>query len=216
MKISLEIQITQNYQLNLYQINQQEEQTPIEFSLNESIDFIMNWLEKPEDYSLLNYQFQNTNYQVLPEVIFALIVYDIKKSIERNYIIENTIIELPRENKKILQRIKISLQAINLNGIQIDKNEIIEYDYTQQGEVSQRIIEKKEMYNEYQRMINRAFELQPTEEQKKKLEEMQKKVYSDETFDKEINNIKGIRRASQCYTLVLDTSRIVKYAYLII
>ena len=122
----------------------------------------------------------------MPEVIFALIIYDIKKLIERNYIIENTIVELPTENKQILQRIKISLQAINLNGIQLDENEEIEFDYDEQGDLLQRIIEKKEMYNEYQRMINRAFELQPTEEQKKKLEEMQKKVYSDETFDKEI------------------------------
>ena len=187
--MKIKIQITQNYQLNLYQINQQEEQTPIEFSLNESIDFIKNWLEKPEDYSLLNYQFQNTNYQVLPEVIFALIIYDIKKLIERNYIIENTIVELPTENKQILQRIKISLQAINLNGIQLDENEEIEFDYDEQGDLLQRIIEKKEMYNEYQRMISRAFELQPTEEQKKKLEEVQKKVYSDETFDKEIKQL---------------------------
>ena len=51
-----------------------------------------------------------------------------KQKIEKKYIIQTTEIQLPVDNPKLLERIKISLQAINLNDVEIQEEDI-EFDY---------------------------------------------------------------------------------------
>ena len=153
--------ITQEYKLKLSLIDQEEKETVLQsdftplisFDNNHisfqqenqnAIDFMTKWIENPEEYSCYTIHFHNKQFDLLPEVLFALIINEYKKKIEREFIIENTIIEIPINNSRILQRIKISLQANNFKGIEIAYEEEIPYEYSQQGEYLEEIIEKKE------------------------------------------------------------------------
>ena len=60
-----------------------------------TIYFMKNWIENPEEYKTYAVQFQGKEYQLLPEVLFAIIIDEFKQRIERKYIIKNTILELP-------------------------------------------------------------------------------------------------------------------------
>ena len=107
MEVIFKIHITENYKLfytvvsvEKQEILIQEEVTPcITFNTNtinffeesqKAIQFLKNWLEAPEDYKNYEVQFQNKTYQLLPEVLFALIINEIKYKLERQYIIKNT------------------------------------------------------------------------------------------------------------------------------
>ena len=65
------------------------------------------------------------------------------------YIIEKTLLELELpsliNHQKIIERMKISLQAINLKGIEINEEEIT-YDYSQQGNQLIELLQKQEEY----------------------------------------------------------------------
>ena len=54
-------------------------------------------------------------------------INEYKIYVERKYIITDTQIILPTDNKRTFERIKVSLEAIGLKGIKLDENEIIEY-----------------------------------------------------------------------------------------
>ena len=109
-----------------------------------TIYFFKNWFEKPDDYSTYSIEYQNKTFDLLPEVLFSLIVNEFKKKIEKDYIIENTFIELPIDNSKLLQRIKIALQGIHIKGVDIAEDEQILYDCRIQGEYLQELLESKE------------------------------------------------------------------------
>ena len=136
--------ITNNYKLNCLLIDSIDNQNIIEiikdYSLaismfnKNSIEFMKQWIEAPEDYSTYKVQLQHKEYQLLPEVFFALIISEIKNKIEREYIIENTILEIPSTNKEIIKRMKISLQAIEMKGVELEEYENITFDYSIQGE----------------------------------------------------------------------------------
>ena len=175
MNIIFNIEISKEYKL-IYsliskenqEILQQEEVIPcITFNKNtidlfqesdNAIHFLQTWFEHPDDYLTYSVQFQNKLYNLLPEVLFGIVVNEIKKKVEREYIIEKTEIYLPSDNPKALHRIKISLQAINLNGI-ILSNEAISYDYENQGDFLEEILEKKEIIESFKHMINRDIKL---------------------------------------------------------
>ena len=106
------IQITKEYQLHCSFINEQNEEikvinsefiTPsIRFYTNtislfkeekeNTIHFIQQWLEQPEEYQTYSIQFQNKNYELLPEIFFSIIIHELKKKIEKQFIIKDTLI----------------------------------------------------------------------------------------------------------------------------
>ena len=143
MKVSFKITITKNYLLQCSIIdeqnketivnlpnNQQDEYIPsITFNTNtitickqenNTIQFIKQWLNHPEEYKIYEIFFQGKRYEIVAEVLFAIIISEFKRVIERDCIIEKTLIQLPTKNKKALQIVNISLQALNLKGILID------------------------------------------------------------------------------------------------
>ena len=210
MNISFKIHITNNYTIQCSIIDSEQKETIIQLQGNSSqeyfptlsfsdntisiceekdnqIQFLQQWFQQPNDYSTYTILFQRKEYQLLPEVLFALVINEFKNQIEKQFIIKNTIIELPINNSSdiILQRIKISLQSIHLQGIQIDEKEI-DYDYQKQGEQLIELLEKKNEYEKYQRIIERAKRLTESEQQKLKLEESQKRIHSEETFYQEM------------------------------
>ena len=148
MKIIFKIEITREYKL-IYsliskenqEIIQQEEVTPcILFKKNtielfqesdKAIHFMQPWLDNPDNFNTYGIEFQNKSYELLPEVVFAIIINEMKKKVEKEYIIEQTEIQLPSDNSKALQRIKISLDSLGLRGILFND---FTFDYTHQGE----------------------------------------------------------------------------------
>ena len=96
MQKIFKIEIKQNYNLvyslisrENQEIIQQEEVTPcILFNKNtielfqesdNSIHFLQKWAENPENFNTYGIEFQNKSYELLPEVLFAIVINEIKK-----------------------------------------------------------------------------------------------------------------------------------------
>ena len=198
MKIVLKIQITQNYKLKLLFNDKEEEYTPcILFNKNtisickeeenKEIYFMKEWIENSDDFKVYSVEFQNKTYELLPEVFFAIIINELKYYIEREFIIEKTIIEIPTANSKSLQRIQTSLQAINMNGIEAEAIETDEVDYNAQGEMLFEIIEKKKEIDSFKRMIERAKLIKPENTEKLETIDLNKQdMFKEETFTNEL------------------------------
>ena len=86
--------------------NQQNDYLPlsIQFDMNEiyignqnenSIDFMKDWIEQSQDYKEYKIEFQNKEYFIVSEVLLALLINEFKEQIEKEFIIEETIYELP-------------------------------------------------------------------------------------------------------------------------
>ena len=100
-----------------------------------TIEFIKDLLEEPTNYKLYKIHFQEKEYDVIAEVLFALIINEFKQQIEKYKIIIDTSIEIkPNHNQFALERIKIALQAIQCNGIEIVEEEI-QFNYKEQGNI---------------------------------------------------------------------------------
>ena len=50
-----------------------------------SIHFMKHWFENPNDYSPFNITFQNKEYDLINEMLFALIINEFKKKVEKDY-----------------------------------------------------------------------------------------------------------------------------------
>ena len=200
MKVTIEIIITKEYKLQIKIIDsdfEKEVDPCISFNGNfitigeqneKTIYFMKEWIQQPEQFILYTVKYQGKEYQLLPEVLFAIIISEFKQRTEKEHIIENTILKLPIENKKLLQRIKISLNAIDLKGIEIDEEEVIDYDYTQQGEFLHEILEKKETIEKQKRILERAKEINPLAE--KKLDQINmnnENIVHDDNFELELS-----------------------------
>ena len=207
-KLQIEIKNTTNEK---QVIEFQKEYIPcIQFTSNEivffktnqqnSIYFLEEWFTDPTEYKVFEITFQNKNYCIIAEVLFALIINEIKDKIERHYIITDTIIQLPEDNRIFLTRIKIALQAINLKGIEID--ETISFDYTKQGEILEELLEKNFITKKYYKMIEKA-RMIASNEQQLKLHSISKSLLSKETFSKEIMKLTPKER-TQLHLCQLD------------
>ena len=76
--------------------NQQDNYLPIsiQFDMNEiifgnqsenSINFMKEWIEQPSEYKEYKITYQNKEYSVISEVLFALFIDQFKKKIEKFY-----------------------------------------------------------------------------------------------------------------------------------
>ena len=74
--------------------------------------------DNPQEFKFYNIVFQHIEYTVLAEVLFALIINEFKEQIEKDFIIEQTEIELPIINKILNSRIATALDAIGFKDIQ--------------------------------------------------------------------------------------------------
>ena len=213
MKATFKIQITTNYQLKcsiiddnnketiitLPQSNQQEITPSITFSNytislcekntnekeNTQIEFMKNWIEHPESFSTHQIVFQNKEYSLLPEVLFSLIIREYKTKIEKEFIIDQTIIQMPSRDFLVFERIKTSLEAIGLKNI---FSEMFSYDYSQQEEMLNELIQKKEIVDNQKRIIERAKELQPLSKDKlNKIDFEHQEILTEEMFNGELS-----------------------------
>ena len=119
----------ENNQIPVYLKEQKEEYIPsVSFDNNtisvcptntnqNTIYFMKDWLEQPDKYIFYSFEFQNKEYSVVSEVFFALIMNEFKRIVEYNWIIDSVSIEIPTENEKIFERMKIALDAIGIDGV---------------------------------------------------------------------------------------------------
>ena len=115
---------------------------------DKTIEFIQKWIENPEDYTEQQIKFQNKEFKLLPEVLFAIIISEFKNTIEKKFLINDTIVEIPSRDSLLSERIRISLQSIGLKNIFINPNS---YDYTKQEEQLNELLEMKKKGDEYKR-----------------------------------------------------------------
>ena len=79
---------------------------------------------------------------MIAEVLFALIVDDIKRTVEKDYFLTKTSVAVPEEmveNTMFVSRLKIAFQAIGWKDINIED---VDYDYDMQGDMLQEILQK--------------------------------------------------------------------------
>ena len=89
--------------------------------------------------------FQGKDYEIIAEVLFALIINEFKQIVEKEFIITKTVIEMPVNNKTLNSRILTALDAIGLKEMELEDEEI-NYDYKDQGHILTELLEKNEEY----------------------------------------------------------------------
>ena len=150
-QITLKISITEQHTIRCSYIDSNKKETIIqlhntklqEYPLssklidnNSSIEFAQDLFTNPQDFKLYNIELYGKEYSVIAEVLFALIISEFKEQKEKEYIIENTIVQLPVNNLKVNSRLIIALNAIGLQEIQLkDEEEEINFDYKEQGHI---------------------------------------------------------------------------------
>ena len=77
-------------------------------------------------------------------MLFALIVSEFITKIKKDWLIENTTLELPIDNPIFITRIKSALEGIDLPGIELSDDEI-NYDYSEQSDILLILLEKKSL-----------------------------------------------------------------------
>ena len=89
---------------------------------------------------MYSFSYQNQQYSVVAEVLFALLVEEFKSKIQNNCFIYSTLIDVPKEYRSITTRINNSLNAIGIVGLKIDTKR---YDYKNQFEILKELIKRK-------------------------------------------------------------------------
>ena len=77
-----------------------------------TIHFIEDLILYPDDYKEYEFLYQNTNYSVVAEVLFALIIKQIKKKYEKQFILKPIEFEMEKHNEKVFERITKVFQKL--------------------------------------------------------------------------------------------------------
>ena len=115
-------------------------------SMNNSIEFMKDWIDNPNDYKYYQITYQNKSYSVIAEVLFGLIIYQYKSKIEKEYIIDNVTIKLQHSDLVLEKRMKISMESIGFTDI-IFTSKLC--DYQEQGEIMNDILDHYEEFKKY-------------------------------------------------------------------
>ena len=105
-KVKFEVEISEEYQLQCSIIYDNKEKASCQYKnkdeypplitfqkneiicfeqLPEAIDFVKEWIEFPENYKLYDIEYQSKSFQIISEVLFALLVLPFKEIVEKNY-----------------------------------------------------------------------------------------------------------------------------------
>ena len=113
--------------------------------------WIIELFENPKIFTKTTFNYQGKEYSVIPEVYLALIL-----KVEKEYIIDQTIVTLPSDNYYLIQRIKVALKSIGFENIIINS---FSFDYAEQGDILQEVIKKKDKYEKFSNTLQKAKEL---------------------------------------------------------
>ena len=204
-KITLKINLKENNKLQITYTNTLKEEKLIQFDHNKqeeypvtisfdnnkitvceenesSIHFIDDLMQQPENYKMYDIEFQGKSYSVIAEVLFALIINSFAEEVEKEYDIEDVKLNIPSNNQKFISRIKISLKSIGFNAITIADNDI-KYDFAEQGDILEDILERKESLAKRERMVERANQI-AKKENMEEIKISQSSLSSSQEFQK--------------------------------
>ena len=130
-----------------------------------AISFMKEWIDYSDEYKHYEIQYQNKEYSVIAELLFALFINEFKKKIEKQWIIIETQLQLPSHvSAFFITRLKISLEAIGLKEIHfddsIDLSDEIRNIYDKQKVLLYEITEKHKEYERYKKKIEKNTDLQ--------------------------------------------------------
>lgn len=183
--ISVSVIDEQNKQEEIIELIPKIKEYPIniEFNKNEIIvcqqnkinkntftNFVQDLFDYPDQFTKYSFIYQQKQFEVLPETLLTLIVYQFKKKVDQKGIVNNFILETPNgTNPEIIHRIKSALWNINIPNeyTPITKKYMIrprEDLYVDEEYMVYEIIEKEESYQKFIREINRAKEIINTTE----------------------------------------------------
>ena len=222
-QVDFKIIISKQFTLKCFIIDSENNQTPITIGNNQkeeyiptisfynkriivceekqpnSIHFIQQWIEKPEDCSKYMIHFNNSEYHILPEVLFAIIISEFKNTMKNKYIINDVIVEIPSRDCVISERIKTSLESIGFKDIYINSFEI---DYTGQEEQMKELMELKRNEDKYCQIMEDIKEKEILgKETIEEIERNHHKIIREEEFIEEIQNkmsLEGRRQLKIC------------------
>ena len=164
----LKIQITKEFTVHCSYIDSNKKEKNI--SLNSDLvgntqeeennkQFIEEWIKEPKEFKVYTVELFNKEYNVIAEVLFALLINQCKLQIEKDFIITKTVVDLPIQNAFFNSRMITSLDSIGLEKIELKDEEDIDYDYRKQGEIVQELLEKQKEYLKRKRMIEKVKEI---------------------------------------------------------
>ena len=160
--------------------NYQIEICPSQNAEINQMNIIKDLINQPYNYKLYQIKYQQKQYEITFEVLFALIIDHFKQIIEKKYIIDETIVTVPTRDYEAIRRIEIALKSIHLKNIEI--NPII-FDYYDQNENLQEIQQKKIVYEKNERMFNKAKLLATEKQEKDQLENAKESILIHEEFE---------------------------------
>ena len=85
-----------------------------EINENTITGFVEELFKEPTQYNKYTINYQNKEYQVLPETLLVLIINEFKKDVDKKGIINRFLFKTTNTNKDVLQRIKSSLINIGI------------------------------------------------------------------------------------------------------
>ena len=204
-KIQLIIIITQDYliQCKYSPVEKKEILITLDTKINNiidkeiSIECIKDLIINPHEFTTYKLKLFTKEFSVIAEVLLALIIDEYKEQIEKEFIIENTIVNLPISNTFLHSRIITSLEAIGLRNIQLNDEEELEYDYKDQGIVLQQIREMKREYLKRERMIQKVITV-------KDIQIDSICLLPEEQFQQEIKKLFTLKERSELHLCQLD------------
>ena len=144
----------------------EEEYLPIviEFDMNEiiigkptenSIIFMEKLMINPTEFKKYKVSYQGKEEEVIAEVLFALFINKFKEKIEKEYIIDEVIVETAEEiYQSFSSRLTTSLKALGLKNIFINP---VDYpNYQKQGEILHDVLTKVREFKKYKSLLIKA------------------------------------------------------------
>ena len=77
-----------------------------------SIKFVNDMISQPREMKKYNIKYQEKEYEVIGEVLLALIVNEFKKKAEKEMIIDETFVSVESDSHYLCERITTSLESI--------------------------------------------------------------------------------------------------------
>ena len=158
------------------------------------IYFMEDWYSETNQYRRYPLNYLGKEYSVSIPVLFALIVNEFKKKVEKKNIISCVHSQFYlRKNQTVINGMYVAFKALGFKEIDLDDVEE-EKPFMNDGEIIKEILERKDCFERYQRMISRAIVLVRTDEEKNKLVKCRENVVSDETFAIEMRKFSTTER----------------------
>ena len=174
------IQLTQNIDFYPITISFENNKPIICQERENNISFFNDLNQTSNEFKEYKINIRNKEYSFIAEILFGFIVKEFKKQIDKEWIIDETIVSVSNKDHRFAERIMNSLEIIGFKNIHLES---FTYDYSEQIERFEEVNQEIEEYNKYSKQLERAKEI-VSEEKKKLLEINQTQKIGEEEIYK--------------------------------